>query len=435
MIKRVAWLWLILVFALTSCGYEKDTPTNFDANTDSELSSTQETDDNIYEGYDDKKEGNINDAEVDTPEEPSEFVPPNHSLMGWPSSANSSWDRFYSYGGTFYIDQWNTWICNVGGSAIAWEDNRWTYWSSQGDYFLQYDGSDYFHIDPSDPFYAFNMHSLTGWVQLTPFGMVSCKEPQIFRDGVEALKQAVYDINFENKVAAFEALGFRCFEENGVWKCDTQSGILTFDEDSRTWYGTVDIYNAADGTWEYNVDIMVDTNLKADHLFRYVDGRYDEGVGVDDPQTSYSTGFTYNISNYGIPGSEYYQNNSINTITGHSYVDDFTGIPGFIGFYIYEYNYPVRIYDVNFNPDISTITVPLNTSATIIMYQEFKSQFSLTCEYNDTIITTAWGPWQTNYATPRIELTISAVSPGVSTLKIYSEKYPHMAHIIEVIVE
>lgn len=352
----------------------------------------------------------------------------------WPDYADESWHRFYSYGGTFYIDQQNTWICNVGGVAIAWANNRWTYHSPAGDFFLQYDGSDYFHIDTSDPLYSWNMHSLTGWVQLTSSGMLSCEEPQLFRDNVEALKQSIYDTNLKNKIACFESMGFKCYNEDGTWKCDTYSGILTYDENSRTWYGFVDIYNCEDKTWEIDVEIMVpNASLLYDHYYRYADGRYDEGVGSYDSQTDYSSGFTYNITNMGRPGSDYYQNNEI-MVDGKPITDELTGIPNFSGFYICEYNYPVSVWEEDQLPTDFSITMAVNTSTTLTMHKEFKNSFSLSCEYDTACVITEWGAWQTSYYVPRIELTITALKVGTSFVKVYSEDYPNLYHLIEITV-
>lgn len=353
----------------------------------------------------------------------------------WPSGANDSWHRFYSYGGMFYIDQKNNWICNIGGAAIKWENGQWTYSSSSGDYFLQYDGTDYFHIDTSDPYYSWNMHSLTGWVQLSSSGMTSCNEPQIFRDNVEALKQSVYATNLKLRIETFELMGFSCYEENGVWKCDTHSGILTYNEESRDWQGTVNIYNCKDKTWEYNVEIMIDTSSPTRHWYRYVDGRYDEGVGSYENQTDYSTGRTYNISNYGLPQSEYYNNNAYR-------LDEFVGIDNFAGFYIYEEcNYPISICEKEPNSDaywdelIPTdfnLDLKVGTSVTLICRKEFKNDFELSCEYNDNSITTEWGSWETSYVVPRIKLTITATTPGTTTLKVYSPDYPDLYYNIAV---
>ena len=351
----------------------------------------------------------------------------------WPNYADDSWHRFHSYGGTFYIDQWNTWICNIGGSAITWVDNQWTYSSPAGDYFLQYDGSDYFHVDTSDPYYSWNMNSLTGWVQMTASGMVSCAEPQIFRDNVEALKQSIYDTNLKNKIACFESMGFQCYNEDGVWKCDTYSGILTYDEGSRVWSGCVDIFNCQDDTWEYDVEIMVKTNLLSDTRFRYADGRYDKGEGCLDSDTDYYSGFTYNINNYGLPGSTYYNNSAVMT-DGDSYVDILTGIPNFTGFYIYEYNYPVSIHEEDLSSTDFKITMNVNSSTTLIMFKEFQNSFGLTCEYDNTSVLTEWGTWQTHYYTPRIELKITALKAGTSFIKVYSKEYPQLYHMIEITV-
>lgn len=405
--KQMAFLCLLLTIILIFCSHKKDVSTNFNKEINNELSETQSSP----------------GAEVDVTEEKNGDSLYNHDLMGWPSSADASWNRFYNYGGKFYVDQWNTWICNVGGSAIAWEDNRWTYWSKQGDYFIQYDDSDYFHIDTSDPYYSWNMHSLTGWTQLTPSGMISCDEPQIFRDYVAALQQAVYDTNFYNKVASFESMGFTCFKENGVWKCDTGSGILIYDDSSHTWYGTVDVYSLETDSWEYGAEIMVpDANITCgDEYFRYTDGRHDEGVHSTEPLTTWD-GKTYSVKNYGIPGSAIYNENK-------TYLDAM-GMSNFVGFWCYKYNYPVRIYE----EDLMIYLSP-NEKKTITLYKEFKSDFDLTCEYDATTVYSEWGRWQTNYLTHRIELTITAVAPGKSTLKIFSEDYPSLIHEIKVIVK
>lgn len=356
-------------------------------------------------------------------EEPDGGISDDHAIMEWPATATPSWDRFFSYGGSFYIDQWNTWVCDIGGTVIAWEGNRWTYRTDKGDYFIQYNDSDYFHIDTSDPYYSWTMHSLTGWMQLTPSGMVSCDEPQIFSDDVEALKQAVYDTNFYNKIASFESMGFTCFEEDGVWKCDTNSGILTYDADSHIWYGTVDVYSAQTDSWEYGAEIMSpNANITCgDEYFRYTDGRYDEGTHSTDSLTT-PDGQTYSVRNYGMPGTAFYNENK-------DILDSMVG-SDFIGFWCYEYNYPVRIYE----EDLKLSLAP-HESKTITLYKEFSTDFDLSCEYDDSLVTTTWGKWQNSYLTPRIELTITAISPGITTLKIYSERYPSLVHEVEVVIE
>lgn len=268
---------------------------------------------------------------------PEEYINEAHRTYwddNWPSNANDSWKRFYSYGGTFFVNEYNNWICNVGGYAIVWEGNKWTYTSKSGDYFIQYNGSDYFHIDTSDMYYSLNMKSLTGWVKVTSSGVISCEEPQIFRDDVEKLKQSVYELNFNSKVEAFRNMGFDCYQENGVWKCDTQSGILTYFTETQEWHGVVDIYNYATDSWEYGVSIMVGDTcpLGGNQLFRYADGRYDKGKGVYDSDTDLS-GRTYNIQNFGIKGTKIYNENS-------KYLDVME-MSDFVGFWIFESQYEV----------------------------------------------------------------------------------------------
>ncbi len=207
-------------------------------------------------------EGLLNDY---VPYEEADVQPGlDYAALGWPGSADSTWEEYYYDGGQFYHDEYGEYFCKVYGTTLYWDTsaNNWFYKSKDGRSCYRWNGSNYY-VAGLDFSWAYDVNVTGVWYWIDSSGVSKTDPPSEYTDYVQSEVERFQNDDFENSIEEWtETYGYNVYEGgSGQWVCEAPYGYWKFYPDEGRygrWKRTIDIYNLWTGeVEEANVNVHV----------------------------------------------------------------------------------------------------------------------------------------------------------------------------------